>query len=382
MSGFTFELQKADTTTGARAGRITTPHGAVDTPVFMPVGTRAVVKTLTPVEVASTGARIVLSNAYHLMLRPGVETIERAGGLHRYMAWDGPILTDSGGFQVFSLEPLVKLSDDTVTFRSPIDGSQHVLTPEAAIEIQRRLGADIIMAFDQCVKYPADRAAVADAVRRTSAWAKRSKDAFESEGSGGPAAGQALFGIVQGGAFENLRRESVEHIVELDFDGNAIGGLSVGEPREVMVEVLGHTVPVLPATKPRYLMGVGDPVGMLEAIASGIDMFDSALPTRIARNGTVFTSAGRVNIKNAAHGADFGPLDAACDCYTCATYTRAYLRHIFMAGEILAHRLLTLHNLRFVARLVSRARAAIEAEEYASFMAQERAVFETSDNTS
>lgn len=377
MSGFGFDLLKTDKNTRARKGRISTPHGVVDTPVFMPVGTRAVVKTLIPAEVASTGAQIILGNTYHLMLRPGVETIEHAGGLHSFMAWHGPILTDSGGFQVFSLAPLVKLSDEAVTFRSPIDGAQHTLTPESAIDIQRRLGADIIMAFDQCVEYPAERSAVADAVRRTSAWAERCRTASET-GQDGPTPGQALFGIVQGGAFEDLRRESAERIVELDFAGNAIGGLSVGEPRGVMMEVLGYTVPLLPETKPRYLMGVGDPIGILEAIGAGIDMFDSALATRMARNGTVFTSTGRVNIKNAAHARDFGPLDPACDCYTCTTHSRSYLRHIFTAGEILAHRLLTLHNLHYVGNLMSRARDAIGAGTYDEFTRTERAAAQAS----
>lgn len=391
MSGFAFELLKTDDRTPARAGRITTPRGTIDTPVFMPVGTRAVVKTLTPEEVRDAGAQIILSNTYHLMLRPGVEIIEQAGGLHSFMGWDGPILTDSGGFQVFSLSPFAKITGEGVTFRSPIDGATHQLTPESAIEIQRRMGADVIMAFDECVAYPAEEKAVADAVRRTSEWAERSKAALErslptrsgdfrgSESASESNESQALFGIVQGGAFERLRRESAESIVDLDFAGNAIGGLSVGEPREVMVEVLDYTVPVLPAGKPRYLMGVGDPVGMLEAIAAGVDMFDSALPTRMARNGTVFTSAGRVNIKNASHAASLDPLDAACDCMTCANYTRAYLRHIFTSGEILAHRLLTYHNLRFVNRLVSGAREAVLAGALEEFVRRQRIVFEERD---
>lgn len=379
MPGFAFELLKTDAATQARVGRITTAHGVIDTPVFMPVGTRAVVKTLTPQEVRETGAQIILSNTYHLMLRPGIDVIEQAGGLHVFMGWDGPILTDSGGFQVFSLSPLVKISDRDVTFRSPVDGSTHTLDPESAVAMQRRLGADIIMAFDECVAYPAQRPAVADAVRRTTAWASRCKRAFEEEGPNGPAAGQALFGIVQGGAHEDLRRESAAAIVDLDFAGNAIGGVSVGEPRGVMVEVLGHTMPLLPHDRPRYLMGVGDPIGMLDAVAAGIDMFDSALPTRMARNGTVFTSTGRLNIKNSRHATGFEPLDPACDCRACTDYTRAYLRHIFTTGEILAHRLLTQHNLHYVCGLLSAARSATIAGELGPFVRKQRALFETSD---
>lgn len=387
MSGFRFELLKACSATRARIGRMTTLHGVIDTPVFMPVGTRGVVKTLTPEEVRATGAQIILSNTYHLMLRPGVEVIEAAGGLHEFMGWKGPILTDSGGFQIFSLSPLVKLTDEGVTFRSTVDGSAHELRPESAVDIQRRLGADIVMVLDECTRYPAEEAQVAQGVRRSAAWAKRCKDAFDGRpltkradaGSEASQAGQALFGIVQGGTIETLRRESAERTVELDFAGNAIGGLSVGEPREAMLEVLDYTAPLLPADKPRYLMGVGDPIGMLEAIAGGIDMFDSALPTRVARNGTVFTSAGRVNIKNAAHARSLEPLDPACDCETCTGYTRAYLRHIFTAGEILAHRLLTYHNLVFVAALISGARDAVAEGDFKGFVSRNRAVFEQAE---
>lgn len=378
MPDFSFELLKTDETTAARRGRVTTPHGTIETPVFMPVGTRAVVKTLSPEEVRATGAQIILSNTYHLMLRPGVDVVEQAGGLHSFMGWSGPIITDSGGFQIFSLSPLVRLSDDGVTFRSTIDGSAHELTPESAVTIQRRLGADVIMAFDQCVPYPADEAEVAEGVRRTAAWAARCKDAFQASQ---PEArhSQALFGIVQGGAVKRLREESASQIAELDFAGNAIGGLSVGEPREVMIEILGYSAPLLPADKPRYLMGLGDPVGMLEAIAAGIDMFDSALPTRMARNGTVFTSAGRVNIKNAKHSASFEPLDASCGCYTCTTYSRAYLRHMFTVGEILAHRLLTYHNLFYINGLISEARDAIVAGNLRALVRERSAIFDAAE---
>ncbi|RJQ56315.1 MAG: tRNA guanosine(34) transglycosylase Tgt [Actinobacteria bacterium] len=372
MSGFGFELLKTDETTMARRGRITTPHGVIETPVFMPVGTRAVVKTLTPEEVASAGAQIVLSNAYHLMLRPGVEIIEAAGGLHEFMGWHRPILTDSGGFQIFSLSPLVKLTDEDVTFRSPVDGSSHTLSPESCMDLERRLGADIIMTLDQLVPYPSDEAVVEEGVRRTTDWARRCKKAFAARDDGS----QALFGIVQGGAYERLRRESAEAIVELDFTGNAIGGLSVGESREVMVEVLASTAPLLPARKPRYLMGLGDPAGMLEAILAGVDMFDSALPTRMARNGTVFTSRGRVNIKNAVHARSFEPLDPACSCYTCTHFTKAYLRHLFVLGEILAHRLLTYHSLFYLSGLISEARDAIVGGGINEFVKSRRGVFE------
>ncbi len=372
MSGFGFELVRTDERTRARRGRIRTPHGLIETPVFMPVGTRAVVKTLTPEEVEETGAQIVLANTYHLLLRPGVETVEEAGGLHEFMNWHGPILTDSGGFQIFSLGPLVKLTDEDVTFRSPIDGATHTLTPESCIEIERRLGADIVMALDQCVTYPAGEAAVAEGVRRTTAWAKRCKQAFEETDD----ERQALFGIVQGGAVEDLRRRSAEAIAGLDFAGNAVGGLSVGEPRELMLEVLGYTLPILPEAKPRYLMGLGDPVGMLEAIVAGIDMFDSALPTRMARNGTVFTHAGRLNIKNARHSRDLRPVDPACSCYTCTHFTRAYLRHLYTLGEILAHRLLTYHSLFYLNELISQARDAIVGGGIKEFVDEHRRLLE------
>lgn len=357
---FSFKLLKQDKKTGARLGEITTAHGKVKTPVFMPVGTKATVKTITPEELEEIGTEIVLGNAYHLYFRPGVDLIQKAGSLHKFMHWDGPILTDSGGYQIFSLSRTVKINDEGVEFRSIIDGSLHFLTPEKVIDIQQALGADIIMVLDQCTPYPAKKDFVEQATRRTSEWAERSKKYHQQKD-------QALFGIVQGGHFKDLRALSTKKIVELDFPGYAIGGLSVGEPHDLMLETLEATVKHLPADKPRYLMGVGDAPNILEAIRLGVDMFDSALPTRVARGGAAYTSQGKLTIRNAKYQNDLEKLDPACDCYACRNYSRAYIRHLYLSNEILAHRLLTWHNLYFLIDLIRKARQAIEKDSFDRF---------------
>ncbi len=351
-----YELIKRCKQSGARLGRLYTPHGIIETPIFMPVGTQATVKTMTPEELKEINSQIILSNTYHLYLRPGHKLIEKAGGLHKFMNWDKPILTDSGGFQVFSLGPLRKISEEGVEFRSHIDGSKHFISPEKAIEIQNSLGADIIMAFDECAPYPADHDYVKNSLERTTRWAERCKDTHKNTEN------QALFGIIQGGMYEDLRRQSAEEIIALNFPGYSIGGLSVGEPKELMYEVLDYTVPLMPNDKPRYLMGVGSPDDLLEGVIRGIDMFDCVLPTRIGRNGTAMTSQGRVVIKNAVHTESFEPLDPECSCYTCKNYTRAYLRHLFKTNEILGLRLLTYHNLYFLLRLMEETRQAIRED--------------------
>jgi len=356
-----FELLKRSSNTGARRGRLHTPHGTVQTPVFMPVGTQATVKTLAPHELHEIGAGIILSNAYHLHLRPGDDLVAEAGGLHGFMNWDGAVLTDSGGFQVFSLSDLRKISDDGVKFRSHIDGRPLFFTPELVMEIENNLGADIIMAFDECPPYPATREYVEVSLRRTLDWAKRCKAAH------GRPEDQALFGIVQGGEFKDLRRISAESLVELDFPGYAIGGLSVGEPKELMYEILDVTTPFLPADKPRYLMGVGAPDDLFEGVERGIDMFDCVLPTRIARNGTVFTSRGKLVVRNAKYARDFLPLDENCDCQVCKTHSRAYIRHLLKADEVLGIRLTSYHNLYFLLKMMERMRAAIDADRFREY---------------
>lgn len=356
-----FELIKECKQSGARLGRLHTPHGIIETPIFMPVGTQATVKSMTPEELKDIEAQIILSNTYHLYLRPGHELVERAGGLHKFMNWDRPILTDSGGFQVFSLGDLRKITEEGVEFRSHLDGSKHFLSPEKAIEIENALGADIIMAFDECAPYPADRKYVKNSLERTTRWAKRCKDAHKNPET------QALFGIVQGGMYKDLREQSAAEITALDFPGYAIGGLSVGEPKPLMYEVLDYTTPLLPKDKARYLMGVGSPDDLLEGVLRGVDMFDCVLPTRIARNGTAMTSAGKVVIKNAKYFDDFSPLDADCDCYTCKNYTKAYLRHLYKANEILSARLMSYHNLHFLLRLMKDARQAIMEDRFLDF---------------
>ncbi|MGE5559233.1 MAG: tRNA guanosine(34) transglycosylase Tgt [Bacillota bacterium] len=352
---FHFELKKKSAENRGRLGRITTRHGAVETPAFMPVGTQASVKTLSPEDLKSVGARIILANTYHLFLRPGPDIIREAGGLHGFMSWDRPILTDSGGFQVFSLSKLRKIDDDGVAFYSHLDGSRHLFTPEKVMEIQEALGADIIMSFDECPPYSGSRREILDAVKRTTSWAIRCKKAKTD-------AAQALFGIVQGGVFADLRRRSAEEITALELPGYAIGGLSVGEPKEQMYEMLDVTIPFLPEEKPRYLMGVGSPDCLWEGVARGIDLFDCVWPTRMARHGTVMTQRGRMIIRDAAYARDFRPLEEACGCHACLNFTRSYLRHLLKSGELLGMRLLTMHNVHFLTRLMEEMRRALAAD--------------------
>jgi len=337
---------------GARRGRLQTAHGLIETPAFMPVGTQATVKALTPQEVHDLGAQVLLANTYHLALRPGAERIKSLGGLHRFMGWDGAILTDSGGFQVFSLDHLVKVSDDGAIFRSHLDGSEQRFTPESVMAIQRDLGSDIAMVFDQPVSWPATAEMARAAMERTHRWAVRCLAAEA-------APGQLRFGIVQGGFDDGLRRESAAVLAQQPFDGFGIGGLSLGEPKSVTYRLLFLQTAVLPRDRPRYLMGVGTPGDLIEAIARGVDMFDCVLPTRIARNGSILTRGGRINLRNRRFIDDSGPPDQGCDCYTCQRFSRAYLRHLFMAGEILGHRLASIHNLRVLVRLVTEIRQAI-----------------------
>lgn len=351
-----FELLKESKECKARLGKIHTPHGVIETPIFMPVGTRATVKAMTPEELKDLEAQIILSNTYHLYLKPGHELIKEAGGLHKFMNWDRPILTDSGGFQVFSLGDLRKIKEEGVEFRSHIDGSKHFISPEKSIEIQNALGSDIMMCFDECAPYPATYEYVKHSMERTTRWAKRCKDYHQDWDK------QGLFGIVQGGMFEDLRKQSVEDLVDMDFPGYAIGGLSVGEPKELMCEVLDYTTPLLPKDKPRYLMGVGTPDYLFEAVIRGIDMADCVMPTRIARNGTVMTANGRLVIRNAKYKKDFGKLDPECDCYVCTNYSRAYIRHLFNVDEILGARLATIHNLHFLINLMKNIREAIKED--------------------
>jgi queuine tRNA-ribosyltransferase len=351
---------------GARRGQLMTAHGPIDTPAFMPVGTQATVKALSPEEVRALGAQVLLGNSYHLALRPGADRIARLGGLHRFMGWDGAILTDSGGFQVFSLDHLVSVTDDGATFRSHLDGSEQRFTPESVMRIQRDLGSDIAMAFDQPVGWPTASAAAGEAMERTHRWAMR---CLEAE----PAAGQLRFGIVQGGFDDELRRQTAEALGQLPFDGFGVGGLSLGEPKAVTYRLLSLQTAILPRGRPRYLMGVGTPADLIEAIARGIDMFDCVLPTRIARNGSVLTQGGRINLRNHRFIEDQGPPDAGCDCYTCQRFSRAYLRHLFMAGEILGHRLASIHNLRMLVRLVQQLRSAIGSGKLAGALTTLRA---------
>ena len=360
MAAVTYELIKQCPVTGARAGRLHTPHGSFDTPMFMPVGTQGTVKTLSPEELKEMGAGFILGNTYHLFLRPGHDIVKKAGGLHRFMNWNGGILTDSGGFQVFSLGDLRKITEEGVDFRSHLDGSKQFLSPEKSMEIQMALGADIAMAFDECTPYPADYEYACSSMRLTTRWARRCLAAHDRED-------QALFGIVQGGMYKDLRQESAESLVGMDFPGYAIGGLSVGEPKPLMYELLEHTTPFLPAGKARYLMGVGTPDCLVEGVARGIDMFDCVFPTRVARNGTAITSRGRVVVRNAAFTDDFSPLDPECDCYTCKNYSKAYLRHLIRCDEIFGLRLMSLHNLHYLIRLMQRIRLAIMEDRFAVF---------------
>lgn len=351
-----FELIKEAKDCKARLGKLYTPHGIIETPVFMPVGTRATVKAMTPEEVKALGAQIILSNTYHLYLRPGHELIKEVGGLHKFMNWHGPILTDSGGFQVFSLGELRKIKEEGVEFKSHIDGSNHFISPEKAIEIQNALGSDIMMCFDECTPYPCSYEYAKASMERTTRWAKRCKEFHKDWDK------QGLFGIVQGSVYRDLREKSAEDLVNMDFSGYAVGGLSVGEPKELMCEVLDYTVPLLPKNKPRYLMGVGTPDYLFEAVIRGIDMADCVLPTRIARNGTVLTSRGKLVIRNAKYAKDFSKLDPECDCYTCTNYSRAYIRHLFNVNEILGARLATIHNLHFLIKLMDNIRQAIKED--------------------
>jgi len=358
--GFSFKVKVRDSFTRARVGLISTPHGTVKTPVFMPVGTQATVKTMTPDEVWDIGGRVVLANTYHLYLRPGHDLIASAGGLHNFMSWKGSILTDSGGFQVFSLGPLREVTEDGVFFRSHIDGSTHFFSPEKVMEIEEALGADIVMAFDECTPYPCEYEYAKESLSRTTRWAERCRKAHKRPD-------QALFGIIQGSVYRDLRVRSAREISALDFSGYGIGGLSVGEPKEIMYEMLDCTVDVLPEDRPRYLMGVGSPDCLVEGVARGIDMFDCVLPTRVARNGTVFTSQGKLVVRNAAYARDFRPLDPECNCYACRNFTRAYIRHLIKAGEVLGIRLTTLHNLFFTLNLMKKIRQAIEGRYFQKF---------------
>lgn len=356
MGAIEFELLKESKDSMARLGKIKTPHGEIETPIFMPVGTIATVKAMTPEELKDIGSQIILSNTYHLYLKPGHELVKEAGGLHKFMNWDKPILTDSGGFQVFSLGDLRKIEEEGVEFRSHIDGSKHFISPEKSIEIQNALGSDIMMCFDECAPYPSKYDYVKHSMERTTRWAKRCKEYHKDWDK------QGLFGIVQGGMYKDLRKQSAEELIELDFPGYAVGGLSVGEPRDLMCDVLEHTTPFLPKDKPRYLMGVGTPDYLFEAVIRGIDMADCVLPTRIGRNGTVLTSRGKLVIKNAKYKKDFSPLDPECDCYACKNYSRAYIRHLFNVNEILGARLATTHNLYFLIKLMENIRSAIRED--------------------
>ncbi len=358
---FGFAVEKADTTCKARAGVLHTPHGDVPTPVFAPVGTQATVKTLSPHELQQLGARLILANTYHLYLRPGAEVIARLGGLHRFMGWPGPILTDSGGFQVFSLESLRKVTDEGATFRSHIDGSEHFLSPQRSIEVQEQLGADIIMALDECPD-PLDYEYNKVALARTHLWAERCLQAHTRPD-------QALFAIVQGGIFPDLRSASARFLTSLGFPGYGIGGLSVGESKQQTWATLDCTVPLLPEDKPRYLMGVGSPEDLFEGVARGVDIFDCALPTRLARNGALFTAQGRINLRKAEFKQDPAPIEQGCVCYTCRNFSRAYLQHLFKAGEILGLRLNTIHNLHFLLDVMRRIRAAILDGSFAALRA-------------
>ena len=370
---FTFEVLKKDTRTGARFGTIRTAHGGVQTPVFMPVGTQGTVKALLPETVKELGAEIILSNTYHLYLRPGHQLIHDLGGLHRFMHWDGPILTDSGGFQVFSLGALRKITPEGVLFQSHIDGSKHFLSPELAISIQEALGSDIMMCLDDCTPYPATHREAEDSLDLTLRWAGRCRTARKETD-------QALFGIVQGGMYLDLRKRSIETLTAMGFDGYALGGVSVGEPKDRMMEIVSEMTPLLPGEQLRYLMGVGMPEDIVACVGQGVDMFDCVIPTRSARNGLLFTNHEKVVIKHARYRDDPLPIDSSCDCYTCRNYSRAYLRHLYMAGEILAMVLNTIHNVRFYLALMERIREAIREDRYPEFQEQFLSLRRIDDN--
>lgn len=358
---FKFTLEKKSSQCKARTGTIETNHGVIKTPVFMPVGTRATVKAMNNDELKSIGSQIILSNTYHLYLKPGQEIIRKADGLHKFMNWDRPILTDSGGFQVFSLSKTRKITEKGVQFRSHIDGSKHFISPEKSMEIQNDLGSDIMMAFDECVPYPASYEYTEDSMKRTLRWLKRCKDYHKNTDK------QNLFGIIQGGMYKDLREYSAKNTIDFDLPGYAIGGLSVGEPRDLMIDLLDFTTDFMPENKPRYLMGVGTPDYLFEAVEHGVDMCDCVLPTRIARNGTALTSKGKLVVKNAKYKDDFSALDDNCDCYACKNHTRAYIRHLLNVDEILGARLLSIHNLRFLIKLMENIRKSIEEDRYLEF---------------
>jgi queuine tRNA-ribosyltransferase len=364
---FGFEIIKKDPLTSARLGRIETGHGSFSTPAFLPVGTLGTVKSLTPEDLKEVGAEVILANTYHLYLRPGHETIGRLGGLHRFIHWEGPILTDSGGYQIFSLADLRKISEEGATFQSHLDGSSHFLTPEKVVEIQETLGTDIAMVLDECVPYPSSRDDVRRSIGLTTRWAKR---CLQSRKKTEP----ALFGIVQGGVYRDLREESARSLVDLRFDGYAVGGLSVGEPKLAMREVLEWTAPLLPETSPRYLMGVGTPEDILEGVRLGIDFFDCVLPTRNARNGTLFTSSGKMSIKQSRYAEDGRPIDETCRCYTCRNYSRAYLRHLYLSKEILSSRLNTTHNLYYYITFMKGIKEALRKGDFLDFYHTHRSI--------
>ena len=360
MSEFSFEVTHVCKQSGARTGILHTPHGNVLTPMFMPVGTLATVKFVSPEEITEMNAGVILANTYHLWLRPGEDIVKEAGGLHKFMNVNNPILTDSGGFQVFSLMENRKITEEGVHFKNHLNGDKLFLSPEKAIQIQNDLGADIIMSFDECPPYPSTHAYMKDSVERTLRWAKRGKEAHQNDK-------QALFGIVQGGEFEDLRAYSAQELVKMDFPGYSIGGTSVGESKETMYKMIDYAIKYLPLEKPRYLMGVGSTDAILEGVLRGVDMFDCVLPTRIARHGTLMTSTGRLNIRNAKNERDFGPIDAECDCYTCKNYSRAYQRHLIRCNEGLGMRLLSIHNLRFLIKLTEEVRLAIQEDRFLDF---------------
>lgn len=362
MRAIEYELLHTCKQSGARRGIIHTPHGDIQTPIFMPVGTQATVKAMTPEELKEeVQAQIILANTYHLFLRPGHELVKQAGGLHKFMNWDRPILTDSGGFQVFSLGALRELTEDGAMFTSHLDGSKQFLSPEITMEIEEALGADIIMCLDECCPYPSTYEYTKKSMERTSRWALRCKESHKTTDT------QALFGIIQGGFYEDLRQQSVKELIEMDFSGYAIGGISVGEPKEDFLKVLNYTTPLMPENKPRYLMGVGTPDYLIESAIAGIDMCDCVLPTRIARHGTALTSHGKLVVRNSAYSNNFTPLDEECDCYTCKNYTKAYIRHLINVKEILGVRLLSIHNLRFLTKLMEKVRIEIENDNLLSF---------------
>jgi queuine tRNA-ribosyltransferase len=351
-----FDLLAKDPRTRARAGRLKTPHGVVNTPAFMPVGTQGTVKSLTVQDLKACGAEMILGNVYHLSLRPGQKVLEAAGGLHKFIAWDGPILTDSGGYQVFSLATLRKVNDDGVTFSSHIDGAVHRLTPENVVDFQLKVGSDVVIPLDECVRFPAERQDAEEALERTARWARRSKEAVDK---GVGSSGQLLFGILQGATYPELRRRAAEQIVPVGFDGHALGGFCVGEPRELTMEILAETTAALPEGKPRYLMGVGEPLDVVDAVIQGVDMFDCVIPTRHGRNGLAYTWEGRVNLRHAAHVTDASPIDPACECEACRTHSRMYVRHLFQTHELLGLRLLSFHNLWFYGKLMLKIRQAV-----------------------